>query len=300
MAAEDAHSRATIHGGRLRDDSQLPVEQSKQKQTQARAQRAHAQVDQQVASGLHNPTIGVQHEGITGRLLPHVSSMAHGAQSQVAQPTDACTDSESSSDAEECGDEDTAEISARACQFTTPASEQDEWMHCARRIAMLLRSRPTLPASWEDTSKSFTQVEAAVRLPLYSCPFKRCVFATNNGDEFLQHLASEAPTSPPFHKLKAICEQHRHVARPLDFIYLALATIEREQVPLIGMATTRRALRELTTRYNDTEVQALTCFVCGCIHTTTNGPEHPFHKKQDGSPARRRAIHFYRGVGSKR
>ena len=37
------------------------------------------------------------------------------------------------------------------------------------------------------------------------------------------------------------------------------------------MATTRRALRALTLRYNDASIKALTCFVCGCIHSTLSG-----------------------------
>ena len=57
----------------------------------------------------------------------------------------------------------------------------------------------------------------------------------------------------------------------MGFVYLAMTTRERGQIPLVGMATTRRALRTLTVRYNDASIKALTCFVCGCIHSTLSG-----------------------------
>ena len=75
--------------------------------------------------------------------------------------------------------------------------------------------------------------------------------------------------------VRNICGRHFSIARPLDFVYSAMSIIERRQIPCIGMATTRRALRHLTHVYNDEAVKALVCFVCGGIHTTLRGPQ-PF------------------------
>ena len=71
------------------------------------------------------------------------------------------------------------------------------------------------------------------------------------------------------------------------FVQRAMSTIERQPIPRIGMATTRRALRLLTTVYNDEAINAWVCFVCGEIHSAMHGPELSYYR-HDGSwnPAR--------------
>ena len=79
-----------------------------------------------------------------------------------------------------------------------------------------------------------------------------------------------------------------------------MALIERDQIPAIGMATTRRALRTLTTTYNDNSIQSLVCFVCAGIFCTFAGPTGvDFSKKNEAEiPARSeieyRSVDFFR------
>ena len=148
------------------------------------------------------------------------------------------------------------------------AVERDQLLECSQKLAEYMRSRPTLPASIENSETSFTAVEIAIRLPLYSCPFRGCVYATDERSSFLHHLASPEDTNGHYALVSTLCRRFFAIASPLDFVYNAISIIERGQIPCIGMATTRRALRRLTQVYNDKEVKALVCFLCGEIHTT--------------------------------
>ena len=112
-------------------------------------------------------------------------------------------------------------------------------------------------------------MEIAIRLPLFSCPFRGCVYATDDRSSFLDHLVSNYH----YALVSKLCSRFFAIAPPLDFVHNAISIIERGQIPCIGMATTRRALRRLTQVYNDKEVKALVCFLCGEIHTTIHGPE---------------------------
>ena len=112
-----------------------------------------------------------------------------------------------------------------------------------------------------------------MRLPLFSCPFRGCAYATDDRAAFLRHLASPAENLGHYALVKNLCGHHFSIASSLDFVYSAISIIERRQIPCIGMATTRRALRQLTKVYNDDAIKALVCFVCGEIHCTMRGPE---------------------------
>ena len=153
----------------------------------------------------------------------------------------------------------------------TEPTEQDIWDLCARRLAEHLRPRPTLPENIANRSAPALDVTIAVELPLYSCPFRGCTDCWDDRLEFLRHIGS---CKGPHHEvIKETCDECFDFATALDFVYLAMSLQERDRIPAIGMATTRRALRTLTTRYNDQSIKALVCFVCGCIHTTLQGYE---------------------------
>ena len=154
-------------------------------------------------------------------------------------------------------------------------------MLCSHELAKYLRTRPTLPASTEDSEISFADVETAIRLPLFSCPVRGCAFANDKRAAFLRHIAAPAEADGHFALVKNLCGHHFPIASPLDFVNIAMSIIERRQIPCIGMATTRRALRHLTTVYNDEAIKALVCFVCGEIHRTMRGPE-PFEEDSSG------------------
>ena len=72
---------------------------------------------------------------------------------------------------------------------------------------------------------------------------------------FLRHFGSDPDEAPHLELITGICGEYKHnMASMSDFVHNAIATLERERIPLIGMATTRRALRTLVTRYNDKEI----------------------------------------------
>ncbi len=79
-----------------------------------------------------------------------------------------------------------------------------------------------------------------------------------------------------------VCGKHLDHFSSLDFLAGSFSVIEREHFPLIGMATTRRALRTLPSVYNDDVIKSLVCFVCGQIHSTAPGPEHPVETADGG------------------
>ena len=114
-----------------------------------------------------------------------------------------------------------------------------------------------------------------VRLPLYSCPFKGCSYATKKRYEYLLHVGGTEAAAQHFKVIKETCGKYLHLASPLDFVYLAMSYAEREKFPLIGPTVTRRALRTLTTVYNDEEdgTKALICFCCAQIDVTIKGPD---------------------------
>jgi hypothetical protein len=177
------------------------------------------------------------------------------------------------------GDFPLCAVSGENLGFTT---EQDDWTACSERLARLMRTRPTLPASWEESNTSFVDVDTPIRLPLYSCPFQDCIFHTDDRDSFLKHIGGRGADSPHFATIQEHCGKHFAIAEPLDFVHNAISIIERINFPRIGMATTRRALRTLTNRYNDSSVQSIICFVCGQIHSSATGPE-PFSANTETS-----------------
>ncbi len=182
-------------------------------------------------------------------------------------------------------------FAVRARDDTLRFSEQDQWAACWQSLAQHLRDRPTLPASWEDADKSFTDVDSAVRLPLCSCPFKQCIYSCDSRRDFLLHIGGDGP-----HRqiIEEVCGKHLDHFSSLDFLAGSFSVIEREHFPLIGMATTRRALRTLPSVYNDDVIKSLVCFVCGQIHSTAPGPEHPVETAEGGlSWESRKAIDYF-------
>ena len=63
-------------------------------------------------------------------------------------------------------------------------------------------------------------------------------------------------------------------ANRLDILTSAVAYVERSHWPKLGLAITRRVLRQLCTVFNDQKVKCLCCFSCGQLRTTFKGLEH--------------------------
>ena len=120
--------------------------------------------------------------------------------SHVSAPAACSEETESASSASSRSEGDAAEDAAReaeaepdflsvaATAARTGTVEPDEWAQCASHLAERFRARPTLPADLANAAKSFTEVERAVRLPLYSCPFVGCSHASDDRLGFLRHL----------------------------------------------------------------------------------------------------------------
>lgn len=79
----------------------------------------------------------------------------------------------------------------------------------------------------------------------------------------------------------------------LDYICGAISTKERSTWPKLGLAVTRRVLRTLVKRYNDTRTKCLVCFVCGEQRTTLTGFEHPNFEDEINHFSGRREIEFF-------
>ena len=226
-------------------------------------------------------------ESLTGTAVQHDSLMPEAPYSNaVTVHREECGSagsegSESSDASSASSQENEVEVylNVSADQESSIRTEQDIWKQCCQSLAEYLRDRPTLPPSPLNVEQPFGDLDTALCLPLYSCPFRGCTFSTDIRKDFLDHFSETSPhlklseTSPHLKLIETICEDCLDVASPFDLVCHAIGMKERATIPAIGLATTRRALRTLVTRYNDSCIKALVCFVCGQIHTTLGGPE---------------------------
>ena len=151
-------------------------------------------------------------------------------------------------------------------------TEQDDWRERCRRLAQeLLRDRPTLPPDLDDPRMSLRDVSVAIRLPCFSCPFKDCLFCTDDRADFMLHVGGMQDGSPHWADIQRVCGTAPHM-RAIDWVGGAIACVERANFPRVGPATTRRALRRLTQVYSEDSIRALACFCCGQLRTTWAGP----------------------------
>ena len=148
------------------------------------------------------------------------------------------------------------------------------WQKC-KAFAAKLRDRPTLPAYWQDTDAkaSWKSVGVAVRLPCFSCPFKSCVYTTDDYVSFMMHVGSGREDGPYWVMISDVCGVSKHV-RAIDWVMGAVMFVERANFPRVGPATTRRALRRLAQVYKDDSVRVLACFCCGQLRLACSGPPH--------------------------
>ena len=83
---------------------------------------------------------------------------------QQMQEADESTETESSlaSGSESSNDIDPQYLRVRAAPKPTTMTEQDELKQCAEKLAVHLRSRPTLPARYDNLSESFQDVSSGI------------------------------------------------------------------------------------------------------------------------------------------
>ena len=172
------------------------------------------------------------------------------------------------------------------CAQAEDLTEQDLWQTCAKQLSTHLRDRPILPASWHSEAKSVREVNIALKLPLYSCPFTGCDLSCDDRCLFLKHFDGNANSAPHAALISSICDDGHPQAKHSDWVSLAVTLVEREQFLRTGMAVTRRSLRCLAQRFNDANIKALICFACGQVHSSMTGPEHLVSKNGRDSTVR--------------
>ena len=136
-----------------------------------------------------------------------------------------------------------------------------------------MRQRPCIPVKSNGAEMSSADLRTGVQLPLYACPFKQCVFISNDRAKFLHHVAGGVSDSIHKELIEDVCKTDYTWITRLDYVYGAVAIAERERWPLLGLSTTRRALNTLCMRYNDETVflwrvfhlfanQNIVCWLC--------------------------------------
>ena len=116
-------------------------------------------------------------------------------------------------------------------------------------------------------------VDSGLYFPLYSCPFKRCYFHTEEREIYMHHIAGGVADATHARAICAICDPMTPGRTALCYISEAITLAERDNFPKVGLAVTRRVLRGLCKRYCDSKIYAAACFVCAQIRTSIQGYE---------------------------
>ena len=154
--------------------------------------------------------------------------------------------------------------------------ESDIVMQRCQALRKKLRLRPTLPLKANGQPLTIEDLNQGLQLPLYSCPFVDknncgCTFHTTDRVLFLHHIAGGIGDPTHEREISLICKTDISWMSRLDYVYGAIAVAERERWPALGLSTTRRSLNLLAHRYNDQNIQCISCFVCGQLRTTCSG-----------------------------
>ena len=134
-----------------------------------------------------------------------------------------------------------------------------------------MREHPCLPLKANGQHLSKEELALGIHLPLYSCPWKGCNYASSNRELFLHHVAGGVSDMAHREMINSICGQDITWMSRLDYVYNAAALAERERWPRLGLSNTRRSLNLLCSRFNDATIKCLSCFVCGQLRTTCQG-----------------------------
>ena len=133
-----------------------------------------------------------------------------------------------------------------------------------------MRRRPCLPLNYFGSCLTKDDLQLGVRLPMYSCPFQDCTQHFENREEFLHHVAGGIGDSDRKHykAIMEVCKDDLPWMTRLDYVYGAIALLERSRWPRLGLSTTRRGLEALCRRYNDEQIQCKCCFICSQLRTS--------------------------------
>ena len=143
---------------------------------------------------------------------------------------------------------DTSFFDVQPLQNKTFTTQQDHEASMCKKLAKYLRSRPTLPADPEDTSRSWEDLKTGIALPEVSCSFQGCFWHGETDTALESHVVSYHAAS-----FTETCGDDDTVW--FDMYLGAISSIERNQVPAVGLAKDRQVLRKLTKhRYNDEHI----------------------------------------------
>ena len=172
-------------------------------------------------------------------------------------------------------DMDTSFLEVAALKGKTFESEQDREASMCEDLAKNLRRRPTLPAHPDDASKSWEDLETGIALPKVSCSFAGCLWHGEAEAALRVHLLRDHASA-----LRRACGDEEGLW--FDVYLGAIASIERNQIPAVGLSKDRQMLKKLRRHYNDESICSLICVVCGQIKTKTPGETSHIDWQRDG------------------
>ena len=156
------------------------------------------------------------------------------------------------------------------------------WLLATQEVRRLLRRDALLPMHPDlgEAGVAWTRVDEAVVLPAWHCAFQGCTACSAGWEERSSHEAGLWNHLWNAHRtdLEGVTRKYKlleHVLAgeevALTLYTEALAEVEREGCPRVGVATDRRAMLHLGETFKDDNVSTLMCFICGCKHIRHNG-----------------------------
>ena len=154
------------------------------------------------------------------------------------------------------------------------ATEQDAREYVVGVLSKFLRKRPCIPAARCNSFLPTKDIKKGINWALHVCPFKACVWQSDDENDFRKHVASRSSVhakdiNEAAKGLNDVLGVKLHDPEiRLAFVMEACAVIDRNDFPYVGLSRTRVALRAALQKFNDRSLKNLMCFSCGCIHTT--------------------------------
>ena len=145
---------------------------------------------------------------------------------------------------------------------------EDREARLCRRLASRLRRLPTLPADPRNPREPWTAVESGVKLPVLHCAFQGCMWSSPLSSR--SHLQTHLAHSHSHEFLDVFGEEA--VNLQIDRYSEAIASLEREKVPVVGYSIDRRAFSGIAERFTDEKLVSRICFVCAQVKTDTACP----------------------------
>ena len=182
---------------------------------------------------------------------------------------------------------------------------EDSMQQRVEALAELLRDRPLLPPVPGDGSRSWTEVDKGICLPVCHCAFKGCLWTSNcmpchhrnahvkvwgvHDGQWYEHAARKELTQDMFsccgsgasclrehimrdhlHALIACCGEDAIRQHSYDYYLEAILVREEGHIPVLGFSVDRRVCLQVSINNTDTATRALVCMCCAQIQRTCN------------------------------